>query len=245
MPSQDDPSETEDIVVADIAPVGEEGHLVKTGECTSSIANATGHMLETLWNHPKNAELNAQRKDPRILRPDDKLFVPALRLSKEPAQTAQVNVFVRHGVPEHLFMQIIDHDDEPLSARPYRICIDGEDLPPAKTDDSGYIELDISPQAKEATLHIRVAPFDIPGLDLVDPKFLEQTLTIGIGRLEPIESPRGGAQRLLNLGYLDPTRLDAGEFLDAVVEFQAAHEITPEGEYDEPTQKALQKAHGT
>lgn len=231
--------------LVDIAPVGAEGHEVEAGECASSIADATGHLLETLWNDPRNAELRKRRKDPRVLRPADRVFVPELRLGREAAKTAQVNVFVRHGVPEHLFMQILGPDGEPLADRRYRVSIDGKMLEPAQTDGEGHIELSIPAQAKRAELHLHVAPPDVPGLELVDPELLERTFAIEIGRLEPIESPRGGAQRLINLGFLSPYHVEEGEFLDAVAQFQDSYGLTVSGEYDEPTQKALGEAHGT
>ncbi|MCH9684102.1 MAG: peptidoglycan-binding protein, partial [Deltaproteobacteria bacterium] len=169
--------------------------------------------------------------------------VPPLRLIRHPIQTECVNVFVRKGVPEHLQLRFLDHLGEPLAGRDYRIEIDGEPEEPAQTDEHGAIELSVPPRAKRAVLHLRVAPPDVPGLELLDPADLEQTFEIEIGRLEPIESPRGGAQRLMSLGYLEDAKVDADRFLEAVLEFQTVKALPTTGEYDEPTQQALLEAH--
>ncbi|MCA9652664.1 MAG: peptidoglycan-binding protein [Myxococcales bacterium] len=232
-------------VLADIEPVGEAGHEVLDGECTSSIAVAKGHLLETLWNHPDNAALKEARKDPRVLRPGDRVVVPPLRLAKHAIQIERLNVFVRKGVPEHLQLRFLDHEGKPLADRPYRVEIDGEPGEPAKTDEHGAIALSVPALAKRAVLHLRVAPFDVPGLELLEPAALEQELEIAIGRLEPIESPRGGAQRLMSLGYLEDAEVDADRFLEAVLEFQTAEGLETTGWYDEPTRKALLEAHET
>ncbi|MEX1364514.1 MAG: peptidoglycan-binding protein [Nannocystaceae bacterium] len=232
-------------VLADIDSVGRAGHEVLEGECTSSIAVAKGHRLETLWNHADNAALKEARKDPRVLRPGDRLVVPPLRLTKHPIETERVNVFVRKGVPEHLQLRFLDHEGEPLANRAYRVEVDGESREPAQTDEHGALALSVPPRAKQAVLHLRVAPADVPGLELLEPSALEQSFEIAIGRLEPIESPRGGAQRLMALGYLEDAKVDADRFLEAVLEFQTAEGLETTGWYDEATQQALLEAHET
>ena len=51
-------------------------HNVTQGDCFLSIAEANGFFWETLWNHPENKTLKAERKDPAVLLPGDKVFVP-------------------------------------------------------------------------------------------------------------------------------------------------------------------------
>lgn len=50
-------------------------HLVKQGECLSSIAAQYRFAWEQLWNLPQNRELRLKRKNPNILFPGDGRFL--------------------------------------------------------------------------------------------------------------------------------------------------------------------------
>jgi type I restriction enzyme S subunit len=51
-----------------------EEYVIQPGDCVSSIAFDRGFFWETLWNHPKNAELKQKRTDPNILKEGDILI---------------------------------------------------------------------------------------------------------------------------------------------------------------------------
>ncbi|MGC9973362.1 MAG: LysM domain-containing protein [Bryobacteraceae bacterium] len=46
-------------------------HVVKQGDCMSSIADQYGFFWETLWNHERNAQLKERRKNPNVLMAGD------------------------------------------------------------------------------------------------------------------------------------------------------------------------------
>lgn len=58
-------------------------HTVVQGECLSSIAVLSGHLPETIWNHPENASFRAIRDDLNVLFPGDRVFVPVKAMQEE------------------------------------------------------------------------------------------------------------------------------------------------------------------
>ena len=52
-------------------------YTVKQGDHLSSIANAFKFSTyQTIWDHPHNAALKAQRVNPNVLYPGDVLYIP-------------------------------------------------------------------------------------------------------------------------------------------------------------------------
>lgn len=96
-------------------------HAVEAGDCLHSIAYQYGFFWETLWNHPDNAELKRERRDPGVLLPGDRITVPPLTARLEPCQTEAKHVFRRRGVPARLRIRILADEpaaDEELDAVP-------------------------------------------------------------------------------------------------------------------------------
>src|SRR5215813_7826422 len=63
----------------------------------SSLAGARGLKWDTVWNHPKNAQLKAKRKDPNVLMPGDVVYLPDLDPRIEDRPTDQRHEFVLLG----------------------------------------------------------------------------------------------------------------------------------------------------
>ena len=62
-------------------------HIVKQGECLSSLAARFGFLnWKQLYDHPANAKLRQKRPNPNILAPGDEVAVP------EPASEKKVSV---------------------------------------------------------------------------------------------------------------------------------------------------------
>ncbi len=62
-------------------------YTVEQGDCLDSIAFAHDFFPDTIWNHPPNAAIRAERKDPNILYPGDVLTIPDKRINAHAAPT--------------------------------------------------------------------------------------------------------------------------------------------------------------
>jgi N-acetylmuramoyl-L-alanine amidase len=103
-------------------------HEVKQGDCITSIARDYGFYWETIWNHPKNAELKRKRKDPNILKEGDVVHVPDLDVKEYPRGTEKRHTFMIRGVPAKLRLRIME---EPKPEKPKPAA------PPASSSSGG------------------------------------------------------------------------------------------------------------
>lgn len=211
-------------------PVGTGEHVVKPGECLSSIAKNAGHFWETVWDDPANADLRNERKDPNVLLPEDKLHIPPLREKWEPRQTELRHRFRRRGEPAVLRL-VLQVDDVPLANQAYTLEIDGTTVN-GTTDAQGRLVQPISPNAKHGRLIVGEERWEYE---------------IQLGHTDPVENLIGVQKRLANLGFYCG-RLD-GEWDDLcrseLRKFQKQHGLAETGEPDALTRDRLKSAHGS
>jgi hypothetical protein len=216
-------------------PVGGGNYVVKQGECIESIALAHGFLPDTLWNHPDNAQLKRERKDPSLLLPGDRVQVPDPRPKQEQGADSQRHRFRRKGLPSKLRVRVL-RDGEPRKNEPYTLNIDGK-LSQGTTDGDGVVEVPVPPDAQRGTL--------IVGKDEKD----QQTFELRLSGLDPIASVTGAQQRLRNLGFLseEPAAEWTPAALQALLDFQIQHvakgQDKASGEYDDATQRALEQVY--
>jgi N-acetylmuramoyl-L-alanine amidase len=216
----------------DYEPVGQGDYVVQPDDCMHSIAYDHGFFWETLWNLPENRELKDARQDPYVLYPGDRVFIPDLRKKEEAGETEQRHRFKLKEVPAKLRLQVLS-EDEPVANEPYTIDIDGH-IEHGETDDDGFIEVSIKPNAKRAKLKVG------SGAKL-------KVYELQLGGLTPNDGIRGVQSRLNNLGF------HAGEVdgtmgpntRDALRRFQLHYELEETGEPDEPTRAKLIEVHGS
>ncbi len=213
-------------------PVGGGNYVVKQGECIESIALAHGYLPDTLWNHPDNAQLKRERKDPSLLLPGDRVQVPDPRPKQEPGADGRKHRFHRKGLPSKLRVRIL-RDGEPRKNEPYTLNIDGR-LSQGSTDGDGVVEVPVPPNAQRGTL--------VVGQDEQD----QQTFELRLSGLDPVESLTGVQQRLENLGYPCPASGALDEPTRAALgDFQRACDLEATGEPDQKTRDKLAAEHGS
>jgi len=72
-----------------------EMHTIEQGESLATIAKRSGlQSWQTIWDHPKNAELRAKRPKPELIHPGDQVYVPDKEHKDAPAKTETKNAFV-------------------------------------------------------------------------------------------------------------------------------------------------------
>ncbi|MBW1720322.1 MAG: peptidoglycan-binding protein [Deltaproteobacteria bacterium] len=230
-------------------------HVVRKGDCISSIADAYGHFWETVWNFGKNSELKNLRVDPNILLPGDVVQVPDKEENQVPGETDTRHKFRKKGVPAKIRLKVMreppaedsngesgdvisssrQEPDEVCENLPYILEIDGA-VTNGNTDSEGIIEISIPPGAKKGKL-------------IIEPNTpLAREIPLELGNLDPISEVRGVKQRLANLGFdcgntnNDKLNEDIERALRA---FQSAHGLEVTGEIDQATRDELKDAHGS
>ena len=210
-------------------------HIVEQGEHLSGIAAQNGFSsFRVIWDHPQNAELKQKRKNPNILFPGDRLFIPDKELREESRATDQLHRFEAAREELQLRVKVLDLTDKPVSG-PCFLVAGGVPNPMAENDNvfEGFIQSDV----KEARMEF---PDSRPKLKV----------SLAPGRLDPINTPSGQRERLNNLGYFAGyTEGNAEQFEFAVEEFQCDHQKElglkkPTGVCDAKTQALLEKVHG-
>lgn len=89
-------------------PVGDGEYEVQQGDCVESIAARYGHLWKTIWDHPKNAAVKSERRDPNVLLPGDRLHIPPLRIRELSKGSDSRHSFTRLGVPSKLVLKLAE-----------------------------------------------------------------------------------------------------------------------------------------
>jgi hypothetical protein len=211
-------------------PLGQGQYLVEQGDCISSIAAATGHFWQTIWDDPANSELRRVRQNPNVLMPYDRVTIPEIRPREENCATEKTHRFRRKGEPSRLRMRFLFRG-EPRSNQPYRIEIDGGPIKKGRLDGDGLLDIGIPGTSRQACVIVG------EGNDV-------ERYIFRLGGVDPIDTISGVQQRLQNLGYTCPRDglLDDGTRA-AIRDFQKDREIEASGEPNDATCRALVDAH--
>ena len=229
-------------------PVGQGEHVVREGECISSIAKNTGHFWETIWNDAGNSGLKAAREDPNVLLPGDRVTVPDLRPKQEPGETEMRHRFVRRGEPAKLRLRLlegpsaIDQDDGaaqpqpdvPRGNVPYRLTVDGQQFE-GTADADGWVECAIPGNARRGSLCL------YPDTDQ------QEEFEVTLGQVAPVSELCGVRQRLKNLGFESGSGGEdvvSPDLEAALRAFQKQNGVSETGEPDEATRRKLVDVHG-
>lgn len=250
-------------------PVGDGDHVVRQGECISSIAYDHGFFWRTVWNHPRNAELKEARRDPNVLLEGDRVFIPDRREQQEAGATDQRHRFREKGTPAKLRLRLL-REPQAEQAQEARQTIergrDGRDLT-VDTEPPPSEERQDEPRANvpfvlridgrvvqegrtdgDGRLEVRIPPNARRGRLILEPGTPDEVaIPLSLGHLDPIGTVRGAKQRLLNLGFAcgEPGEQETPELEEAVRQFQAKQGLEATGRVDQATRDALRDAHGS
>ena len=206
-------------------------HIVRQGECISSIAFDHGLSPATIWDFPDNVDLKRKRKDPNVLIEGDVVMIPDKEQRIESRPTDARHRFRRKGVPEYLRVKLLDEHDEPRKDLRYVLNVDGVSMT-GTTDAEGMIEHAIPPNARD-------------GLLVVEPGAGEERIRLDLGHLNPIDEVSGIWMRLSNLGFDCGPEGDSPRLQEALREFQRQYKLTETGEIDEATSLKLKALYGS
>ena len=208
-------------------------YTVKPGDCISSIGARYGFTWQALWDLPENADLRALRKDPYVLNPGDKVFVPDIRKKVHDRPTDQKHPFTKLGTKEQLRIVFIDEDDKPMVNAPYELVIDDHLHYVGHTGGDGSIVHKISRTAAKGHL-------------VVGESNQRQEYYFRLGTVDPVTEISGVKGRLLDLGYYDghPGGALDGPTQSALLLFQDKYHLAPTAKNDGDTQAKLKKIFG-
>ena len=203
-------------------------HVVEAGESIPSIAKDSGFFWKTIWDHPNNSKLKAERQDPNVLYEGDEVFIPDLELKEFNKSTEHQWKFKRKGEPVKFKLRLLLMD-QPRANEDYILIIDGKPIM-GKTDGDGKLEEWIPGNARGGKLVLKGGKEEYP---------------VMIGELDPISKISGVRQRLNNLGFAcgsDGDEID-DQTREAIMEFQAKYELEVTGEPDDAFKSKLKGLH--
>jgi hypothetical protein len=212
-------------------------YTVQQGDHLSKIAKDNGFTDYTvIWDHPNNADLKKQRKNPNVLLPGDEVFIPDMEQKQESGAADKRHTFTVDKKTLKLRLVLEDAYEKPIAGAQCALLIDGQ-IFQLTTDGSGMLEQEIPLDAKEGSLTIRSD----------ETPFANEVFDLKIGHLDPVDEISGQVGRLNNLGYFagkfDGSDTDA--FESAIEEFQCDHSLKVNGDCDSQTQSKLKEVHGS
>jgi hypothetical protein len=210
-------------------------HCIEQGDYLAKIAKWYGIPdWKTVWEHPENAELRSNRKNPNLLLPGEFIFIPESSLKEESAATEKKHRFKLKEKRIHFKLKLLDGENEARSSVPYKLTVTGESFSELKFEgqcgSDGKIEHELPADAETGTL-----------------KLAEKSIRLQFGHLDPLETATGQQARLANLGYYN------GEIdgicgpltMQAIKAFQMDYPpLAVDGICGPQTQDKLKEVHG-
>jgi len=205
-------------------------YTIRQGDCVSSIAKRNGLFWKQIWDHPKNGALRSRCKDPNTLTPGLIIFIPEREMGGISCETDQRHLFRKKGVPAKFRLQL-KTNDTPRSNVPYVLEVEGETFS-GRTDDEGWIEHSIPPDAEHGRLYLG--------------EHRREILPLAFGNLDAIDDVSGIQARLNNMGFVcgDEDGQMSQTTENAIRCFQRKHDLEVTGQIDSNTRARIQEIYG-
>jgi hypothetical protein len=216
-------------------------YVVRQGDHLLRIAYDHGFDADAVWKDPDNAALKKLRVTYNVLLPGDIVQIPDGDPKWTSLKTGSTNSFTAPAAKPCTIKHTFVLDDGPLANAKYRLQGSVDDETPKTTDGDG------------------TATFDVPvDADAVQITFEDAgTYLLMVGHLDPVATPSGLEQRLIQLGYLEPAG-DGGDdadddgalvdreavVADALSAFQGDSGLPVTGTADDATNQKLAQAYG-
>ena len=212
-------------------------HIVAPGDCLISIAAEHGFSSgEFLLKHGDSEPLAAERTVPGVLMEGDEVAIPDHAKFEKALATDKVHKIVVKVPKVALRLRLVDVDEKPLAGVKYRL-VSPEGEEEGATDGNGVV--DHVWKGMPGTCEVLV-PHEDGTLD-EGPRY---GWKLQLGHLDPIETPTGVRQRLMNLGYWPDSDEEAGKILPyALRGFQYNHDLEITGKLNDATKAELLKEH--
>src|SRR5262249_1733252 len=111
-------------------------HVVRAGEHLPGIAHQYGfYDYLAVWDHPENAGLKKQRKDPMVLAPDDRVYIPDKIPKQVSGGTGRSFRFVIKRTKLKLRLVVCGWDRKPLGGADVTLTGSGPELDMAPRPD--------------------------------------------------------------------------------------------------------------
>ncbi len=242
-------------------------YIVQAGDCMSSIAYDHGFTLETLWNDGNNAALKDLRKDPNVLKENDEVYIPDLRLKSESRAADSRSTFKLKGVPIKLKLRVLKPpkpSDKKVAGpaaldtgNPRDSIWDDPEPEPGQPDEPRTSEdytLDIDGKEfkgrtdGDGRIECSIPPNAKIGKLTIAPNTPDElVLNLQLGHLGPISEVSGVKQRLSNLGYgVEDLTEDLTPELDMALQaFQYDYALDVTGDLDQTTRDKIKSIHGS
>jgi len=218
-------------------------HVIQPGDWLGALAERYGVVHGArIWADPGNAALREARRSPDLLMVGDEVVIPDGDAPEHvEVEAGRRAVFVVRSRRDVLRVRVIGVAEfiEALGPIDYELRTSEESTRGQITEDGQIVELPLSPAVTAAELVLmRNTRFEL-----------------AIGGLGPAGERRGAFDRLEMLGYVAeivPGEADEADgdqqvgdpLAEALRSFQAAHDLTPSGELDAATQRALADEYG-
>jgi N-acetylmuramoyl-L-alanine amidase len=209
-------------------------YTVEQGDHLSKIAKDNGFTDYTIiWDHPNNADLKNQRKNPNILLPGDQVFIPDMEEKHESGATDKRHTFKVDKKTLKLRLVLEDIYEKPIAGAQCALLVEGQ-IFQLTTDGNGKLEQEIPLDAKDGAITIRGDQTPVSDFPIL----------LKIGDLDPVTEDSGQIARLNNLGYFPGDGTDEAAFESAIEEFQCDHGLTVDGVCGPKTKSKLESVHG-